>query len=370
MDSNNPDGLQHSADWIAYGLIDSIVDAFFPLAGYIDGAVDDLDSLTIDPTRDPRADAGRAGSQFGQTSPEDNPFDHGDEDDESEQFDEKAEMDKHRAHSLGLRRRKPVTAVARAARSAKRKAQAHLPSLPSLQIDSRWYLPLIYLKLFWLPTTRGRPAHAADDREDIYDSSTMLKSIANMRRLVAGLSRVLVGKHAVVQNMLKRASELDTSEVEAYLSDVSDHIIILQTSLYHYEYILSQCQPTYTSYIRVINKLSRGNTDDLILALSVVTISILPMQFITSMFSINVRIPTNGSRDVETSDITGLTGKLTADGHVAPFNMFICICIGVFIIACLMVSLVRYWRWHARVKQARRRGTDLPTAWSGYWGWA
>jgi Mg2+ and Co2+ transporter CorA len=48
---------QNTADGLAHGLLDSVVDAFFPLVRYVDGEVDDLDSLTIDPTVLPRSHA-------------------------------------------------------------------------------------------------------------------------------------------------------------------------------------------------------------------------------------------------------------------------------------------------------------------------
>lgn len=50
---------QNTADGLAHGILDSVVDAFFPLVRYVDGEVDDLDSLTIDPTVLPRSHARR-----------------------------------------------------------------------------------------------------------------------------------------------------------------------------------------------------------------------------------------------------------------------------------------------------------------------
>lgn len=64
-------------------------------------------------------------------------------------------------------------------------------------------------------------------------------------------------------------------------ADLSDHILLMQTSLNHYEYILSHCQPAYLSHLNLAFSFTRGNISRSILALSTVTISILPMQFIT-----------------------------------------------------------------------------------------
>jgi hypothetical protein len=70
--------------------------------------------------------------------------------------------------------------------------------------------------------------------------------------------------------------------VEPIRADTADHILLLQTSLMHYEYILSHCQPAYLSHLQVSFHITRGGIAKHILALSVVTISILPMQFVTS----------------------------------------------------------------------------------------
>jgi len=56
-----------------------------------------------------------------------------------------------------------------------------------------------------------------------------------------------------------------------------DHILTLQTSLNHYEYILSHCQPAYMSYLNVTSTIVRGDISNLILALSCVTVGYMPM---------------------------------------------------------------------------------------------
>ena len=61
-----------------------------------------------------------------------------------------------------------------------------------------------------------------------------------------------------------------------------DHILLLQNSLYHYEYILSHCQPAYISQLNFSFKVAKGRSDQAIMALSVVAIGILPMQLVTS----------------------------------------------------------------------------------------
>ncbi|TXT09019.1 hypothetical protein VHUM_02493 [Vanrija humicola] len=354
----------HSSDWIAHGLLDSIVDAFFPLAGYVDGAVDDLDALTVDPTQDPRDAPPTSHPNIEVASPADAPYAPHVEDGENEWIE--LQEKKAQIATAGLRnrahKRTPTSRVLARTRAVTQAAVSHVHK-PKLRRRPETYtqyviLGLTYLKLFFFPTASARRPHAAAHREDVFDRSVMLRSMTDMRRLVSGLSRLLHGKQSVVASMLKRAGE-SGNDVEAYLSDVNDHILLLQTSFYHYDYILSHCQPAYMSYLRVANALSRGSTDILILSLSVVTVGILPMQVLVGMFSMNVHLPANGDRE----------HHRRADGSQAPFNIFGIIVAGTFVISCAVVLLIRYWRYRARCKWSQIRGVDVPEAWSVFWGW-
>lgn len=281
-----------TSDWIAHGLLDSIVDAFFPLTGYVDGAVDDMDSLTIDPTRDPRLQH-KLGIES--ESPADAPYA-----DHIENFtDGDKDVEWIAMEDRGLRRRKrdrlasQVTRVgakpSAASRQVKKVASKVFTKLFARSQLNAWTATtplskaLLYVKLFFLPITTARPKQYMPTAPEVFDRSTVLNSMTNLRRLVTGLSRLLGGKHVVVASLLKRATDnriQGASDVEAYLSDVNDHILLLQTSLYHYEYILANCQPAYISYLQVTGSTSRGDISSLILALSTVSIGILPMQFV------------------------------------------------------------------------------------------
>jgi hypothetical protein len=153
---------------------------------------------------------------------------------------------------------------------------------------------LIYLKLFFLPITSAVTRRHEHEDDAVFDRHTMLKRITDMRKLVTGLSRLLGTKHQVIAKMRKRAMEGDNGAVEAYIGDVEgestsivdqclhpDHILLLQTSLYHYEYILSHCHPAYLSQLSLTFTLVKRGISQSILALSTVTISVLPMQFVT-----------------------------------------------------------------------------------------
>ncbi|CAK9781178.1 hypothetical protein CC85DRAFT_266265 [Cutaneotrichosporon oleaginosum] len=360
-----------TADWIAHGLLDSIVDAFFPLTGYVDGAVDDMDSLTIDPTRDPR-DHSRA-FHIDAESPADAPYaDHienftgGDKDVEWIAMENTGLRERRKS-----RREMFVKQMNRAHTNARQSGASRYIKKIVVKAFARSRLdgytatsPLakgvLYAKLFFLPITEARPKQYMPAAPEVFDRTTVLNSMTNLRRLVTGLSRLLGGKHMVVASLLKRVENHGTSDVQAYLSDVHDHILLLQTSLYHYEYILANCQPAYISYLQVSGSTSRGNISNLVLALSVVTIGILPMQFVTSSFSLNVHVPHN---HIPEENEEGIMPRHPRNYYFAG------VVIGVFLVACTLVTVIRWWRWKARVKWSRIRGVEVPRAWDGFWGW-
>ncbi|WWC94542.1 hypothetical protein V866_001388 [Kwoniella sp. B9012] len=340
---------EHNSDWIAHGLIDSIVDAFFPLIRYVDGEVDDIDSLTIDPTTDPKRTTAVLESEP-IPSPESswNEFD----------LNEKHLSSNEKPSLLPHMWKQQPTRLRQKSKLNIRRTLRDKIKIPSLQIPLP--RPFIYFRLFFLPTSSAIRRKHEQVSEAVFDRSTMLKRITDMRRLVTGLTRLLGAKGAVIARLRKRAREQGAT-MEAYIGDVEDHILLLQTSLYHYEYILSHCQPAYLSHLNVSFSFARGGTDQAILALSTVTISILPMQFILSLFSMNVNVPHNGDPDMNAHEHD--------DGTPSPYGYFAGIVIAIFLIACVMVMIIRYWRWLARKKWSRLRGADVPDFWEGFWGW-
>lgn len=173
------------ADEIAHGLLDSIVDAFFPLVRYVDGEVDDIDSLSIDPSADPKA----------HPTPPPPPS---------------SEQDSIEMNEKGC----PP------------------PSSPPAMSRTQWFdhvqgvLPrvhfphwLVFIRLFLLPTTNGQKKHYEQPDQQVMTRSQMIKHITHMRKVVTGLTRLLGAKHAVVGEMRKRMAE-QTKGFDAYIGDV------------------------------------------------------------------------------------------------------------------------------------------------------
>ena len=364
------------ADWIAHGLIDSIVDAFFPLIRYVDGEVDDIDSLTVDPSTDPKALhpppawAGITSSGSNPSIAKESPPLPPTEDSDSIEMQEKGAI-------VAPPPRPPMTRHLKRTLKALRRAKALLPSV---------HLPhqLIYIKLFFLPASSAVKKRYEHPDNQVMGRMEMVRHITHMRKLVTGMTRLLGTKHSVVGEMRKRVAEFGSGQgVDVYIGDVegerlrpgggtlltTDHILLLQNSLLHYEYILSHCQPAYLSHLNLSFKIAKGRSDHAILALSTVAVGVLPLQLVTSegpaygfrsgcslagFFGTNVQVA--GGRD------------LTPPG--APYHLywFAGIVIFMFFVICGLVAILRWWRWAARVKRTKKRGADVPSTWDGYWG--
>jgi Mg2+ and Co2+ transporter CorA len=156
-----------------------------------------------------------------------------------------------------------------------------------------------------------------------FDKALMLKRMTATRRLVTGLTRLLLPKSEVVGRLRKRANEVSYGghwgvvggDMGTYIGDVQgerrfflhaspnclqlagkekrdlrltftasflarslDHILSMQGTLLHYDRILSQAQPAYVSHLRLNLFAAKSGTDKAILGLSIVSIGVIPMQ--------------------------------------------------------------------------------------------
>ena len=57
-----------------------------------------------------------------------------------------------------------------------------------------------------------------------------------------------------------------------------DHILLLEKSLNHQEYVLAHCQPAYLSHLNVTIGYFRAQRDRILLGLTTVTIAVFSMQ--------------------------------------------------------------------------------------------
>lgn len=181
------------------------MDAFFPIIRYVDGAVDDIDSLTIDPTTDPKKTTAYLGLGLGSVTA-------GINGDGNERFkqDEKG-SDKKRN---GLWRTPDHLSTPRISLCKRLRA-----SFPHFYPPPQLLRPFTYLRLFLLPTSSAVKRKHEQAPKMVFDRSTMLKNMTDMRKLVTGLTRLLIAKGAVIGRLRKRAKE-EGGTVEAYIGDV------------------------------------------------------------------------------------------------------------------------------------------------------
>ncbi|KDR84946.1 hypothetical protein GALMADRAFT_1322166 [Galerina marginata CBS 339.88] len=173
-----------------------------------------------------------------------------------------------------------------------------------------------------------------------------LRRMARTRKLVTVLGRLLASKSDVITQVRKRL--MGTSggrqsgeeiELSIYMGDVQDHILTLQHSLTHYERMLSQSHPTYLAQLRSMTETAKGGADMKLLYLTVLTVSVLCLQTLTGLFSMNITIPMNVHQPGGPHNVFGIVLALAA------------------LIIFAYISLVRHW-WR-NAKRRRRRAEHL-----------
>lgn len=301
-----------SSDWIAHGILDSVVDSFFPFLKEIEKQVLAVEALVF------------SSNDVSQTSSTNTLVDliHTPTDNQCDPNVEKL----------------PDTLSKEMGETP--------PSLNRGLSLSRFTQPLFFRRLkcrlqnLWTTfvTTRETKTQATT-------TNTLLR-MARARRLVTSLTRLLATKSEVISQIRKRfliggrqtASPQgnDDLEIAIYMGDVQDHILTLQQSLHHYEHMLSDSHPAYLTQLRTHLARTKQYSDKAILALSLISFGILCIQVPIGLFSQNVKVPKN---------------SVNPPGPYNYFAMVILLLIGV---EATFLATVRHW-WN----QAKRTRSKL-----------
>ncbi|KAJ7038243.1 hypothetical protein C8F04DRAFT_951450 [Mycena alexandri] len=251
-----------SSGWIAHGILDSIVDSFFPFLQGLEREVMAIEDIVFSGASSTPVDS-----------------DHADLTDES--GSESKDLQKTSSESWPVQlSEKNVTRL--------NQTRTHFtlswpPFLEKCKVEiiKRWQTVS--------PATASRSPTAST-----------LHRMARARRLMTSLSRLLATKSEVVAQLRKRllttsndTGDAERAEVAIHLGDVQDHILTLENSLSHYERMLSQSHPLYISHIRSTVAISKGGSDKALMYLSAVSIGVLCIQTLIGLFSINANIPHN-----------------------------------------------------------------------------
>lgn len=303
-----------SSDWIAYEMLDSIVDSFFPYLEEIDKEVLAIEKLLFSRNS-------RSSRENSMTTP---------------------------SLAIGARTDEEIAEKSTEIPSKEHDDDVGTPHEKfGFKINTLARLSSMKPPKFNLwRRLRRLASHLKITSEDslVQNSKATLRHIGRTRRLVTSLSRLLATKFDVVTQIRKRLlinSQLemgsqDSPDIAMYMDDMQDHIYTLQHSLAHYERMLRQLHPTYLSQLRTDGELTRGGKEKGLMCLSVITVATLCIQSYIGIFSMNVSLPHN------TRDPTGTY-------HVFGFVLATSVMIP---IACC--SLVWYW-W----EQAKLRKTNL-----------
>ncbi|KAG6857527.1 hypothetical protein H0H87_000126 [Tephrocybe sp. NHM501043] len=307
------EAINMSSDWIAHGILDSIVDSFFPLLEEIEREVVAIEDLVLTAGNG----APYPGAQQLEVSSSRMPRACGDRGRESSAVDEKdswphLEIEKLSTANADVRFRSPQLTTSLVYRRIKR------------TVSKQWH------KLW------------AKDFSQPGSTQTTLGRMARTRRLVTSLTRLLATKSEVITQIRKRLMTVngpprdDNLDIAMYMGDVQDHILTLQHSLVHYERILSQSHPTYLSQLRTGVAFTKRGTDVSVFYLTTVSLAVMCIQPLIGTMSINVKIPANDR---------------TREGTYHVFGIIISLAI---CILCAYIYIIRQWWMQAKAKTGQR----------------
>jgi magnesium transporter len=222
------DGRTLSSDWIAHGLMDSIVDSFFPLIDYVEFEADDIDGKIVqhDELVDRQDPPSALELMAPSTAPPGFELQH---QPASQTSSDLARLRAKLGRDSDSFSNEDEPSAAYEMKDFSRKPPAHYttPSVPKSRTQ-RQLVPPAMLLLFYTLLSRfllllqlhPSQVHARRQRYRLKDPHTrfrtthdfdrgkMLKRMTDTRRLITGLSRLLIPKSEVVGRLKKRAEEV------------------------------------------------------------------------------------------------------------------------------------------------------------------
>ncbi|KAI5802002.1 hypothetical protein FPQ18DRAFT_251924 [Pyronema domesticum] len=170
-----------------------------------------------------------------------------------------------------------------------------------------------------LEPTEMEMTKANKNGEEEQSDGEMLKRVGDSRRNVMSLYRLMVNKADVIKGFAKRCNDhwqvAPRSEIGLYLGDIQDHIVTMVSNLNHMEKILSRSHSNYLAQINIKMNERQENTADVLGKLTVLGTIVLPMNIITGLWGMNVKVPGQ--------DIESLTWFWSITGGLIIFG---CLC--------------------------------------------
>ena len=133
------------------------------------------------------------------------------------------------------------------------------------------------------------------DSGDHASTGNMLRRVGEGRKKVMLLYRLLGNKADVIKGFAKRCNErweiAPRSDIGLYLGDIQDHILTMTSNLAHYETLLSRAHSNYLAQINIRMNERQEQTADVLGKLTVLGTIVLPMNIVTGMWGMNVKVP-------------------------------------------------------------------------------
>ncbi|CAJ0833649.1 13830_t:CDS:2 [Entrophospora sp. SA101] len=144
------------------------------------------------------------------------------------------------------------------------------------------------------------------------EQQDMLVRIGICRKMVMTFLKLLGTKADVIKALIKRCEEINAAGGEK-----NDHIITMLQNLNHYELILSRAHSNYLAQISIeITQLS-NKTNEIINKLTVFATVLVPMNVVTGLFGMNVKVP--GQDEDDLIWFFSIVGALTLFGLISYF---------------------------------------------------
>lgn len=134
-------------------------------------------------------------------------------------------------------------------------------------------------------------AERIDHLEDmIFEHPTLktVQEISLVRRDIITLRRIIKPQMAVVSQLEHRDLPFVSLDIDAYWGDISDHLGRIWDSIEDFKEVLEGLSDTY-------NTLTSHRLNDVIKALTMISVIVLPMTLVTGIFGMNVPLPLEDS---------------------------------------------------------------------------
>lgn len=288
IDSTLSIEVDYHLDWIAHGILDSIVDSFFPFLEEVEKEVMGVENVVFSDYEKGQVARPQTQVTTSRVSPETEIHVTNEKNDPAEKFCPSVD-------------------------------EKYQPPINRSVVKTRFFLPRPTIPLFIRRLRRTVLSLSVSLSVEFYKmaedpTALTLRRMARTRRLVTSLTRLLATKSEVVAQIQKRlltsshsglgngAGKDDDVEVAIYMGDVqgihvslfvsrfsmvtcvTDHILTLQHSLAHYERMLSQSHPTYLSQLRVSVAATTSGSDKAVMILTIVSMLVLCGQVIIGEF--------------------------------------------------------------------------------------